>query len=55
MSAAATALIWWIVPAFGLVGALSYAIWVTKFKKKYENDTLRSTNAFAKFQDTFRK
>jgi hypothetical protein len=55
MSAAAAALIWWIVPALGLIGALGYVIWVSKFKKKYENNTLRSTSAFAKFQNTFRK
>jgi hypothetical protein len=55
MSAAAAALIWWIVPAVGLIGALGYAVWVSKFKRKYENDVLRSTSAFSKFQDTFRK
>ncbi|MFM8447759.1 MAG: hypothetical protein ACKOCL_06320 [Candidatus Nanopelagicaceae bacterium] len=55
MSAAAAALIWWIVPALGLIGALSYAVWVSKFKRKYENDVLRSTSAFSKFQNTFRK
>lgn len=55
MSAAAAALIWWIVPAVGLIGALGYAVWVSKFKRKYENDVLRSTSAFSKFQNTFRK
>lgn len=55
MSAAAAALIWWIVPAVGLMGALGYALWVSKFKKKYENNTLRSTSAFTKFQNSFRK
>jgi hypothetical protein len=55
MSAAAAALIWWIVPAVGLIGALGYAVWVSKFKRKYENDVLRSTDAFTKFQNTFRK
>lgn len=55
MSAAAAALIWWIVPAVGLTGALGYAVWVSKFKRKYENDVLRSTDAFTKFQNTFRK
>lgn len=55
MSAAAAALIWWIVPAIGLIGALGYAVWVSKFKRKYENDVLRSTDKFTKFQNTFRK
>ena len=55
MSAAAAALIWWIVPAVGLIGALGYAVWVSKFKTKYDNDTLRSTDAFEKFQNAFRK
>jgi hypothetical protein len=55
MSAAASALIWWIVPALGLFGALGYAVWVSKFKERYENDTLRSTATFKKFQDSFRK
>ena len=55
MSVAAQALIWWIVPALGLIGALGYAVWVSKFKRKYENDTLRSTQSFKKFQDSFRK
>lgn len=55
MSAAAAALIWWIVPAIGLIGALGYAVWVSKFKTKYDNDTLRSTASFKKFQDSFRK
>ena len=54
MSAAAAALIWWIVPALGLIGALGYAVWVSKFKTKYENNTLRSTASFKKFQDSFR-
>jgi nitric oxide reductase large subunit len=55
MSAAAAALIWWIVPAVGLLSALGYAVWVSKFKRKYENDVLRSTDKFSKFQNTFRK
>ncbi len=55
MSAAAAALIWWIVPAVGLVGVLAYAVCVSKFKTEYENDTLRSTDAFEKFQNAFRK
>jgi hypothetical protein len=55
MSAAASALIWWIVPALGLIGALGYAVWVSKFKDKYENQTRRSTATFKKFQDSFRK
>lgn len=55
MSNAASALIWWVVPAVGLLGALGYAVWVSKFKRKFENDTLRSTATFKKFQDSFRK
>lgn len=55
MSAAAAALIWWVVPATAVTGALAYAVWVSKFKDKYENDTLRSTASFKKFQDSFRK
>lgn len=55
MSPAATALIWWVVPIVAVVGALIYAVWVSKFKEKYDNDTLRSTASFKKFQDSFRK
>ncbi len=55
MSQAASALIWWVVPAVGLIGALGYAVWVSKFKSRFENKTSRSTANFKKFQDSFRK
>ena len=55
MSSAALALIWWIIPALGLIGALGYVFWVSKLKKRYESETSRSVGNFKKFQDSFRK
>jgi CHASE2 domain-containing sensor protein len=55
MSSAALALIWWIVPAIALIGALGYVVWVSKFKKRFESETTRSVGNFKKFQDSFRK
>jgi hypothetical protein len=55
MSSAALALIWWIVPGLALIGALGYVVWVSKFKKRYDNVTTRSVGNFKKFQDSFRK
>lgn len=54
MSSAFVALIWWVIPAAGLVGALSYVVWVTKFKDRFESETSRSMGKFAEFQSTFR-
>lgn len=53
MSAAFAALIWWVVPALGLIGALGYVLWVSKFQSKFESETSRSVNNFQKFQSSF--
>lgn len=54
MSNAFMALIWWVIPLAGLLGALSYVLWVTKFKSKFESETTRSVGQFQRFQDSFR-
>ncbi|CAB4917219.1 unannotated protein [freshwater metagenome] len=54
MSSAATALIWWIVPAMGLIGGLGYVLWVSKFQGKYQQGTQRSVSQFQRFQDSLR-
>jgi hypothetical protein len=53
-SAAFTALIWWLVPLAGVIGALVYILWVSKFKRKFEKGTSRSVNQFERFQNSFR-
>jgi len=53
-SSAATALIWWLVPLAGVIGALGYILWVAKLKGRIEKGTSRSVNRFEKFQNTFR-
>ena len=55
MSSAATALIWWIVPAIGLTGALAYVLWVSKFQSKYQKGTQRSVGQFQRFQESLRQ
>lgn len=54
MSNAFTALIWWVIPLTGLLGALGYVLWVTQFKSKFESETTRSVGQFQRFQDSFR-
>jgi hypothetical protein len=54
MSSSFLALIWWVIPAAGLIGALGYVVWVTKFKNRFESETSRSIGKFAEFQSTFR-
>jgi hypothetical protein len=54
MSNAFTALIWWVIPLAGLLGALGYVLWVTQFKSKFESKTTRSVGQFQRFQDSFR-
>ena len=54
MSNAFAALIWWVVPLTGLLGALGYVLWVTQFKSKFESETTRSVGQFQRFQDSFR-
>jgi len=54
MSSAATALIWWIVPVMGLIGGLSYVLWISKFQGKYQQGTERSVNQFQRFQESLR-
>jgi len=53
MSPAFAALIWWVVPALGLIGALGHVLWVSKFQSKFESETSRSVNNFQKFQSSF--
>ena len=54
MSNAFAALIWWVVPLTGLLGALGYVLWITQFKSKFESETTRSVTQFQRFQDSFR-
>jgi hypothetical protein len=54
MSNAFAALIWWVVPAVGLIGALAYVVWVTKFQGKFQQETQRSVGQFQRFQDSLR-
>ena len=54
MSNSFAALIWWVVPLTGLLGALGYVLWVTQFKSKFESETTRSVTQFQRFQDSFR-
>ena len=54
MSNAFAALIWWVVPAAGLIGALGYVVWVTKFEGKFQQETQRSVGQFQRFQDSLR-
>jgi len=54
-SSAFAALIWWVVPAAGLFGAIGYVVWVSKFKSKFETETSRSVGQFQRFQDSFRE
>ena len=54
MSSSFLALIWWVVPAMGLSGALLYVLWVTKFQGKFQQETQRSVGQFQRFQDSLR-
>ncbi len=54
MSNAFMALIWWVIPLTGLLGALGYVVWVTQFKSKFESETTRSVTQFQRFQESFR-
>ena len=54
MSNAFMALIWWVIPLIGLLGALGYVLWVTQFKSKFESETTRSVSQFQRFQESFR-
>jgi hypothetical protein len=54
-SSAFKALIWWLVPLAGVVGALIYILWVAKLKYKFEKGTSRSVNQFERFQNSFRE
>ncbi|MDA3030476.1 MAG: hypothetical protein O2823_04000 [Actinomycetota bacterium] len=53
-STAITALIWWVIPFGAVLGAIIYGIWITKYKKKFDNETNRSVNSFKKFQSSFK-
>lgn len=48
------ALIWWVIPAAAVIGAIVYVVWVSKFQDKYSNETNRSVNNFNRFQSSFR-
>lgn len=54
MSNAFLALIWWVVPALGLIGALGYVVWVSKFEGKFQQETQRSVGQFQRFQESLR-
>lgn len=51
-SAPVSALIWWLIPLFALIGALVYVLWLSKFQSKFENETNRSVTKFRKFQNS---
>ena len=51
-SSVTMALIWWLLPLFGVTGAIIYVIWVSKFQHKFENQTERSVNKFQRFQES---
>jgi hypothetical protein len=53
-SSAFAALIWWLVPSAGVLGAIGYVLWVSRFKGKFEKGTSRSVNQFERFQNSFR-
>jgi hypothetical protein len=53
-SSAFTALIWWLVPLAGVIGAFGYVLWISRFKNKFEKGTSRSVNQFERFQQSFR-
>ena len=53
-SSAFAALIWWLVPTAGVLGAIGYVLWVSRFKGKFEKGTSRSVNQFERFQNSFR-
>ncbi len=53
-SSAFTALIWWLVPLAGVIGAFGYVLWISRFKNKFEKGTSRSVNQFERFQNSFR-
>lgn len=53
-SSAFTALIWWLVPLAGVLGAFGYIVWISRFKKKFEKGTSRSVYQFERFQNSFR-
>lgn len=55
MSNAFLALIWWVIPAGALIGALGYVLWVTQFKDRYETQTSRSVDQFQRFQGAFKQ
>ena len=54
MSNSFMALIWWVIPLTGLLGALGYVLWVTQFKSKFESETTRSVSQFRRVQESFR-
>ena len=54
-SSVTMALIWWLLPLFGVTGAIVYVVWVSKFQDKFENQTSRSVNKFQRFQESLDK
>ena len=54
-STAFAALIWWVIPALGVSGAIGYVIWTSKYKDKFDNETNRSVTKFQLFQETLRE
>ena len=54
-STAFAALIWWVIPALGVSGAIGYVIWTSKYKDKFDNETNRSVTKFQLFQESMRE
>jgi len=54
-STAFAALIWWVIPVLGVTGAVAYAIWTSRYKDKFENETSRSVSKFQLFQEAMRQ
>jgi hypothetical protein len=38
----------------GVIGALGYVLWISRFKGKFEKGTSRSVSQFERFQKSFR-
>jgi hypothetical protein len=52
---ALSALVWWLIPLIAVFGSIVYVVWVSKFQSKFDKDTHRSMNKFARFQNSFKE
>jgi type II secretory pathway component PulF len=50
-----SALIWWVVPLIGVISAFGYVLWISRYQRRFENETHRSVGSFKKFQDSFQR